>query len=38
VLIVLYDILEALESLEVALTWGEGRIREELNLLGVLHS
>jgi hypothetical protein len=38
VLIAFYDLLEALESLEVTLTWGEGRIGEKLNLLGVLHS
>jgi hypothetical protein len=38
VLIAFNDLLEAFESLEVSLTWGEGRIGEELNLLGMLHS
>jgi hypothetical protein len=37
-LITFYDLLEALESLEVTLTRGKGRIGEKLNLLGVLHS
>jgi len=37
-LIVFYDLLEALESFEVTLTRGEGRIGEKLNPLRVLHS
>ena len=36
-LIVFYDLLEALESLEVGLTWREGGVREKLSPL-VLHS
>jgi hypothetical protein len=38
VLIAFYEFLEALESLEVTLASGEGRIREKLILSGVLHS
>jgi hypothetical protein len=38
VLIILYEFFEALERLEVALSWREREIGEELSLLGVLHS
>jgi hypothetical protein len=38
VLIVYYGLLEALERLQVALAWGQGTVREKLNLLRVLHS
>jgi hypothetical protein len=38
VLIVFYEFFEALKCLQVALTWRERGIRDELNPLEVLHS